>query len=239
MVSIVFYSLAITVLILVVTPQYQYIRVTKSWGICVQSFRTAYQNSKSLNFVFLVYRAVESTAANIFIITLTGISLRKISQRPKVVTMSRVNRDRYISVTMLVISSCFICCYSPFVLYISFTIFPEVVSREVELVVGQTVLTLLELTSFTNPFVYLIRNSSVKKQFSQAVSAKFEEFSRRVQSLKGCSGTNTTSTQDTNCIILDNRSITDHNGSNVSAAVNSDPDQMISEDPIQRMPDTK
>ena len=221
MVAIVTYSLVITVLILVITPQYQYIRVTQSWGICVQSFRTAYQNSKSLNFVFLVYRAVESTAANIFIIVLTSISLRKISQRPKIVTMSRINRDRYISVTMLVISTCFICCYSPFVLYISFTIFPEVVSREVELILGQTVLTLLELTSFTNPFVYLVRNSHVKKQFSVALQAKLEKFTRGVQGLRSCSG-NTSSTQDTNCVILDNRSITDNNASNVSAAVNSD-----------------
>ena len=222
MVVIVTYSLVITVLILLITPQYQYIRITNSWGICVQSFRTAYQNSKSLNFVFLVYRAVESTAANLFIITLTTISLHKIAQRPKIVTMSRINRDRYISVTMLVISTCFICCYSPFVLYISFTIFPEVVSREVELVLGQTVLTLLELTSFTNPFVYLIRNSHVKKQFSLALRSKFDQFTRRLQSLRGtCSG-NTSSTQDTNCVILDNRSLTDNNASNVSNAVNSD-----------------
>ena len=219
MVAIVTYSLLVTVLILLITPQYRYVRVTNSWGICVQSFRTAYQNSKSLNFLFLVYRAVESTAANIFIITLTSISLHKISQRPKVVTMSRINRDRYVSVTMLVISSCFFCCYSPFVLYISFTIFPEVVSREVELVVGQTVLTLLELTSFTNPFIYLVRNSRIKKQFVEALRSKFQQFSARMQSLKGCSG-NTTSTQDTNCVILDNRSTTENNGSN--AAVNSD-----------------
>ena len=122
---------------------------------------------------------------------------------------------------MLVISTCFICCYSPFVLYISFTIFPEVVSRRVELVLGQTVLTLLELTSFTNPFVYLVRNSHVKKQFAVVLRSKFEEFSRRLQSLRGCSG-NTSSTQDTNCVILDNRSITDNNASNISAAVNSE-----------------
>jgi hypothetical protein len=222
MVSIVTYSLMVTVLILLITPQYRYTRVTNSWGICVQSFRTAYQNSKSLNFVFLVYRAAESTAANLFIITLTSISLRKIAQRPKIVTMSKINRDRYISITMLVISTCFIFCYSPFVLYISFTIFPEVVSRKVELALGQTVLTLLELTSFTNPFVYLIRNNHVKKQFWLVLRSKVEQFSRRMQSLRGCSG-NTSSTQDTNCVILDNRSITDNNLSNVSAAVNSDP----------------
>ena len=61
----------------------------------------------------------------------------------------------------------------------------------------------------------------MKKQFSVALQAKIEKFTRGVQGLRSCSG-NTSSTQDTNCVILDNRSITDNNASNVSAAVNSD-----------------
>ena len=181
--------------------------MTDSSGICVQSFRRAYQNSRSLNFTFLVYRVVETLAGCSFIITLTSLSLYKIAQRPAIVTMARINRDRYVSVTMLVISSCFVCCYSPFALYISFTIFPEIVSREAELVVGQTVLTLLELTSLTNPSIYLARNIRVKRQCAALVRAHVQAFSKRLYSLRNRN--TTTTTQDTNCVVLDNRSVED------------------------------
>eukprot|EP00116_Pleurobrachia_bachei_P001569 sb/3461831/ len=209
MLSILCYSLTITVFILVTTPQYQYQRLTASWGVCVQSFRSAYKQNKSLNFVFLVFRVIETVAANVCIITLTCLSLLKISQRPKVLSSGKTNKDRYVSVTLLVISACFVLCYSPFILYIFFTLFPSIVSREAELIAGQTVVTMLEITSFSNPFVYLARNRQVKSRLIATMSSQCDMFAARWQSFRAnCSGSNTTSTTlDTACVILDNRSI--------------------------------
>ena len=113
--------------------------------------------------VFLVYRVAETSLANVFIIGLTFCSLFMISKRPTVNTSSRMNRDRYVSVTLLLISTVFVFCYSPFIVYIFFTLFPTVVSRDAELVTGQTVLTMLELTSFFNPLIYICRNNSIQK----------------------------------------------------------------------------
>ena len=177
--SIVAYSIFMTVIILATTPQYAYIA---SYGACIQSFRKAYEQKKSLNYVFLVYRVAETSFANIFIIGLTFCSLFMISKRPTVNTSRRMNRDRYVSVTLLLISTVFVFCYSPFIVYIFFTLFPTVISRDAELVTGQTVLTLLELTSFFNPLIYICRNNSIQKIVWQHIQGGFNDIVKKFPS---------------------------------------------------------
>ena len=162
------------------------------------SFRKAYQTKHSLNFLFLVYRVVELSAANIFIVFLTVTSLYKISRRPKLVSSGRINRDRYVSITMLIICLSFVVCYAPFIAYLLFTLFPKVISRVAELLVGQTVLTLLELTSLTNPSIYVVRNKSTTTRISRCFTMACSDFSNRFIGLKSCSGNTTSTTTDIN-----------------------------------------
>ncbi|KAL5257410.1 hypothetical protein ACHWQZ_G012378 [Mnemiopsis leidyi] len=153
--AVIFYSSVMVVIMSTTTKQY----IRKDGKtVCLQSFRFVY--ASNTQHFFLFHRLVEFLSANLIVMVLSLATITKLLSRRRQRIQRIIRRvEQNLTCMVVFLLLAFLVCYLPFTFYLSITMIPNKilsVGNEIEVTIGQAVMTLLTINNLLNPLVYLL-----------------------------------------------------------------------------------